>query len=440
MSYATTVLAHDPERTNYAPDIDPPAPPFTTRWSKSAGGSSSLLLADAVYQVASTGSDDSRIVGYALDDGRSRFRYDLPAVDTWSASGRTLYTMADEAVTALDIETERPKWSADLGGSHGRSNYTTPRLLATETDLFAVCHTTVTGDEDVHWFVSGGTDPPLVAHDRFGIDASETTIVSSLAGRRTRAYASVVVQNADDGGRLDPISVLMAVDRGVEDWRVEMDYAVGHVTLGPERVFCATPDTAAGSYGPMVVKGYETETGTRSWRQDLPSPATGTALGEGTLYLSLDDGVVALDASTGDIVWENYDVESTSGLTVAGETLLVGRRGRTGGELRALDTVDGTERWHHELEADVTVDPIVVEDAILIDGRTCLVSEMDGNGRGTADDSEVTLCPECADPVPGVANFCSNCGADLRTDACPECGSELDGGEAFCPACGHPLD
>lgn len=43
-----------------------------------------------------------------------------------------------------------------------------------------------------------------------------------------------------------------------------MDYAVGHVTLGPERVFCATPDTAAGSYAPMVVKGYDIETGTRS--------------------------------------------------------------------------------------------------------------------------------------------------------------------------------
>lgn len=52
---------------------------------------------------------------------------------------------------------------------------------------------------------------------------------------------------------------------------------------------------------------------------------------------------------------------------------------------------------------------------------------------------EATLCPECADPVFEDANVCSNCGADLRTEACPECGAKLAGEESFCPACGERL-
>lgn len=354
--------------------------------------------------------------------------------------------MADREVTAIDVRTERSKWTTNLGSHHGGPNLTTPRLLATETALFAACHARVAGDEDIHWFTSEKKDASLAARAGFGVDAGETLIISSLAGRRNRAVAGIVDQSADDDGRLDPTSVLMAVDRGFEDWRIETEYAIGHVTLGPERVFCATPHTAAGSYGPMVVEGFEIETGTRAWRRDLPSPARGTALAEGTLCLSLDDGIVALDASTGDLLWENYDISPISGPTIAGETLLVGRRDRSGDELCAIDTADGTERWSHELEIDVTGALAVVEDAILVDGQVCLVAGVDSDDREAADvddgsetGREARLCPECTEPVSEDANFCSNCGANLRTDACPECGSDLDGGESFCPACGERL-
>ncbi|MFB6222954.1 MAG: zinc-ribbon domain-containing protein [Haloarcula sp.] len=66
-----------------------------------------------------------------------------------------------------------------------------------------------------------------------------------------------------------------------------------------------------------------------------------------------------------------------------------------------------------------------------------------------ADETETILCPDCERELDAEANFCVECGADVREvspsepaalDACPECGVEIDDDDSFCANCGTDLD
>ncbi|AGB38701.1 outer membrane protein assembly factor BamB family protein [Natronococcus occultus] len=63
------------------------------------------------------------------------------------------------------------------------------------------------------------------------------------------------------------------------------------------------------------------------------------AVADGVVYASIDNGVVALDAADGALVWENPDVAATAP-SVDGERVFL-----TGTEVVALDRSDGRVRW-----------------------------------------------------------------------------------------------
>lgn len=65
------------------------------------------------------------------------------------------------------------------------------------------------------------------------------------------------------------------------------------------------------------------------------------------------------------------------------------------------------------------------------------------------DDTATIDCPECGRELDADANFCLDCGADVRAvaaggpdplDACPECGTDVDDEASFCINCGENLD
>ncbi|MDG5821190.1 PQQ-binding-like beta-propeller repeat protein [Natronococcus sp. A-GB7] len=70
------------------------------------------------------------------------------------------------------------------------------------------------------------------------------------------------------------------------------------------------------------------------------------AVADGTVYATIDDGVVALDAADGALVWENPDVAATAP-SVDGERVFL-----TGTEVVALDRSNGRVRWRTDFGTD----------------------------------------------------------------------------------------
>ncbi|MFC6763733.1 PQQ-binding-like beta-propeller repeat protein, partial [Natrinema soli] len=67
------------------------------------------------------------------------------------------------------------------------------------------------------------------------------------------------------------------------------------------------------------------------------------AVADDTVYTTTADGVVALDAADGTLVWGNADIDAGAP-AVAGETVYL-----DGGEIVALDRDDGGVRWESDL-------------------------------------------------------------------------------------------
>ncbi|ELY55420.1 pyrrolo-quinoline quinone [Natronococcus amylolyticus DSM 10524] len=114
----------------------------------------------------------------------------------------------------------------------------------------------------------------------------------------------------------------------------------------PNPDFEATPNPDASwpshhggaGHARFVADGPEFEGGTleAAWSIDHHDEI---AVADGTVYATIDDGVVALDAADGALVWENPDVAATAP-SVDGERVFL-----TGTEVVALDRSNGRVRW-----------------------------------------------------------------------------------------------
>lgn len=100
------------------------------------------------------------------------------------------------------------------------------------------------------------------------------------------------------------------------------------------------------------------------------------AIADGTVYTTTVDGVVALDAADGSLVWENSTVDASTP-SVVGETVYL-----TGDEVVALDRSDGSVRWTSDLDPEDSISDQTVaygQVYVVVDGALYALDAADGS-------------------------------------------------------------
>ncbi|WP_338741072.1 PQQ-binding-like beta-propeller repeat protein [Haloplanus salilacus] len=207
----------------------------------------------------------------------------------------------------------------------------------------------VVGASEVYVGVANGT---LQAVDRAGRDWDVDGSLPTLAeGRLYAADAPLAGTVAYSGRR--------GLDRRLEPGP-ERVWSAGPVDGFPHRPAVADGRLVIGSYaedGGAVV-ALDADTGDRLWDpRDLGADVSTPAVVGDRGYVTVDHGdgsghVVALDLSTGETRWGDAVEFGAFGPVVGGDTLVVAgeRRGDGGGVVRAYDTETGDVLWTHGVD------------------------------------------------------------------------------------------
>ncbi|SFS50520.1 outer membrane protein assembly factor BamB family protein [Halostagnicola kamekurae] len=110
-----------------------------------------------------------------------------------------------------------------------------------------------------------------------------------------------------------------------------------------------------------------------AWTVD---PNGSVAVADGTVYTTDEDGVVALDAADGTIVWENQTVDANAP-AVVGDTVYL-----TGSEVVALDRADGRVRWASDFDPQESISKQTVAYEmvyVVVDGTLYALDADDGS-------------------------------------------------------------
>ena len=123
-----------------------------------------------------------------------------------------------------------------------------------------------------------------------------------------------------------------------------------------------------------------------AWKEALPGELR-PALAEGMLYLVDGHGFLRVyDTRTGRFLWQHrLSGEVSGGITIAGETLLLGTRH---GEVLALSRNDGKPVWRAQVSSEVLAPPAVGEGLVVVragDGKLYGLEQHDGARRWVVD-------------------------------------------------------
>lgn len=186
-----------------------------------------------------------------------------------------------------------------------------------------------------------------------GDDEGNTPEFGTPAVADGRVYASVGF-GVYDG--TTPGDDLVAVDAatGAERWRFDPadSWDITDPTVADGTVYVRHKYRDGGREAGTTLYALSPEGGEPSiqWQQSLAyrRSRTPVCVGEGLVFAPGEDGVTALDAATGEVVWEALpQVSFNKGPppVVAHGTLYVAETGNPGVTLVALDAATGEERW-----------------------------------------------------------------------------------------------
>lgn len=137
-------------------------------------------------------------------------------------------------------------------------------------------------------------------------------------------------------------------EEGLEDG--ETSIAAVESALGPERLYAVR--TAGSSGTTLFVTALSREDGSTEWSERFDQSLIDgrPVVHDGTLYLFVAPGLVAVDAESGDVRWERRVVTHQRHPVVGDRAVAVynrglGESGDADGQLTVFDAEDGAERW-----------------------------------------------------------------------------------------------
>ena len=166
----------------------------------------------------------------------------------------------------------------------------------------------------------------------------------------------------------------VSMETGERAWVTEFDGDLYQtVVVGDELAYIAGKKEEPG-FGEFVggfVNAYDTATGDRKWQVEGPGGLTqsNVVFAEGIVYAGFEyeDGgpnVVALDAETGEVVWEEPVGDQPYNLAMAGETLVIGDA--FDAAVYAFDATTGEKLWSFNTENKVRSPITVVDGTVLL--------------------------------------------------------------------------
>lgn len=234
--------------------------------------------------------------------------------------------------------------------------------------------------------LSGGPpDPwPMLGHDARrtshrpeGPDLADATVAHLAdAGRYFRLPPTVADGTCYfgvDRRPPDEFSGFVAVDadRGTESWRLPVD--AGH-----------TPPTVVGETAVLTAAGetraVDRTTGDLRWRYAVGYgyPEVSPVVTDGVCYVPTDR-VTALDAVTGESLWETDELGALSGIAVADETVYATTTDAEPGCV-AFDASDGSVRWTNAAAGASHAVPVVSDDRVIAVGEGGTVAAFTRSG------------------------------------------------------------
>jgi outer membrane protein assembly factor BamB len=308
------------------------------------------------------------LAGPELDGNPYRsWRYDTgedlrstPAI----AGAVAYFGTRDGYLVALDLLTQKPKWTFDLGGYPVRASPAVDDrtvYIGSGFNVFAIDADTGVQRWKTKMDYAGESSPTVV--DGMIFIASKENHLYALdaeSGEQIWFYKTdgllfgtpsvtddAVLIGGDDGD-------LFAIDRenGHLHWKVTLDSAIYSTpAIADGRVFVTTKG--------QTVSAVDLDTGELAWSYPVGGSSS-PAVVDGVVYVGSDDGALyAIDAEAGGSpIWLFASGSKTvQSPVVAGDEVVFA----AGAMLFSLDRATGEVIWQYPIGDDVTTDPVILD-------------------------------------------------------------------------------